>query len=424
MRVSSVWLSGVLVVCGAFGQGNPRPKDVREMGRAGASAIPKLQELLSNPSVEVRAEAVRQITEIGPPHSLDPLIQASRDDNPVVEMLAADGLVNFYLPGYVKRGVSGTIDRLGTSIKSKFTDTNDQAIDAYVEVRPEVIAALGAQLRSGSLEVRANAARAEGVLRGKASVADLVAALRSKDSTLLYESLAALEKIGVQSAGPAAEFLLHDFDPKVQNAAIETVGLLRDKGAAAALADIVGHTDNVKIKRAALESLAMLGDATYRGIYLQNLRERDEKLRGAAAEGLGRLKDPHDLSELQQAWKDEGRPGPRLSLAFALVMLGTTEMSQFSPLQFLINNLNVSAYSGAALPLLEEVARDMQVRAAFYGAMATGTKDEKIGLARALGSSGDKESIEQLQKLAGDADPAVGQAAVAATRSIRARMQM
>jgi HEAT repeat protein len=424
MRVSSVWLAGLLVVCWAFGQENLRPKDVREIARAGASAIPKLQELLSNPSVEVRAEAVRQITEIGPPHSLDPLIQASRDRDPVVEMLAADGLVNYYLPGYVKRGVSGTIERVGTSIKSKFTDTNDQAIDAYIEVRPEAIAALGAQVRSGSLEVRANAARAAGVLRGKAAVADLVAALRSKDSTLMYESLVALEKIGDQSAGPAAEFLLHDFDPKVQSAAIETVGLLRDTGAAAALGDIIGQTDNLKIKRAALESLAMLGDAAYRGIYLRNLRDRDEKLRGAAAEGLGRLKDPHDLSELQQAWKDEGRPGPRLSLAFALVKLGTTEMSQFSPLEFLINNLNLSAYNGVALPFLVELARDVQVRAAIYGVLTTGTKDEKIGLARALGASGDRESIERLQKLAGDADPAVGQAAVAATRSIQARMQM
>jgi len=84
--------------------------------------------------------------------------------------------------------------------------------------------------------------------------------------------------------------------------------------------------------------------------------------------------------------------------------------------------LNVSAYSGAALPLLVELARDRQVRTALYAALATATKDEKIGLARALGASGDKESMERLQKLVDDPDPAVGQAAVAATRTIQARM--
>jgi len=36
-------------------------------------------------------------------------------------------------------GVSGHRAR-GTGIKSKFTDTNDQVIDAYIAVRPDVIA--------------------------------------------------------------------------------------------------------------------------------------------------------------------------------------------------------------------------------------------------------------------------------------------
>ena len=422
MSVSPAWFLAVLAVSGAHGQANIRPKDVRDIARAGSTAIPRLQELLSNPSVDVRAEAVRQITDIGPPHSLDPLVQASRDGDPVIEMLAADGLVNFYLPGYVKRGMSGTIDRIGLSIKSKFTDTNDQVIDAFITVRPDVIAALGAQVRSGNLDVRANAARALGILRGKAAVADLVDATRSKDSTLIYESLVALQKIRDLSAGPSVEFLLHDFDPKVQIAAIETVGILREEHAVPALADVISQTDNLKVKRAALTSLAMLPNPAYRGIDLQYFHDKDDRLRGAAAEGLGRLKNPLDMPALKQAWKDEGKPGVRLSLAFAQVMLGNTELSQFSPLQFLINNLNLAAYSGSALPLLVELAREPRVRVALYSAMDTGTKDEKIGLARALGASGDAESIARLKKLVDDQDPAVAQAGLDATRSIQARM--
>jgi hypothetical protein len=103
-------------------------------------------------------------------------------------------------------------------------------------------------------------------------------------------------------------------------------------------------------------------------------------------------------------------------------MLGVTELSQFSPLQFLINNLNLAAYNGSALPLLVELARDARVRAALYGALENGTKDEKIGLARALGASGDAETIARLKKLVDDQDPAVAQAALDATRSIQARM--
>jgi len=203
---------------------------------------------------------------------------------------------------------------------------------------------------------------------------------------------------------------------------LETVGLLRDTGAVAALADVLANTDNLKVKRAAMASLAMLPNPTYRGIFLQYFHDRDERLRGAAAEGLGRLKNPLDLPAIKDAWKDEGRPGVRLSLAFAQVMLGNTELSQFSPLQFLINNLNLSAYSGSAAPLLIELAREARVREALYGAIESGTKDEKIGLARVLGASGDAETVARLKKMQDDQDPAVAQAAIDAARTIRARM--
>ena len=82
-----------------------RPKEVREVAKAGSTAIPQLQEFLKNPDTDVRVEAVKQITEIGTARGLDPLIQATRDNQPEVQILATDGLVNFYLPGYVKTGL-------------------------------------------------------------------------------------------------------------------------------------------------------------------------------------------------------------------------------------------------------------------------------------------------------------------------------
>ena len=65
------------------------------------------------------------------------------NNDPEVQIRATDGLVNVYLPGYVKNGLSGTLSRVGNSVKGKFTDTDDRIIDAYIMVRPDVIAALG-----------------------------------------------------------------------------------------------------------------------------------------------------------------------------------------------------------------------------------------------------------------------------------------
>ena len=405
----------------AFAQ--TRPKDVREAAKPGSSAIPRLQEFLKDPSVDVRVEAVRQITEIGPPRSLDPLLLATRDNDAEVQIVATDGIVNFYLPGYVKTGLGASLKRVGTSLKGRFTDTNDQVIDPYITVRPDVIAALAKLVSSGAnMDVRANAARAAGILRGKGAVDALVDATHSKDSTLIYESLNALEKIRDESAGPRIAFLLGDFDPKVQIAAIDAVGLLRDEQDLPRLVDVFNRTDNIKVKREALESISMLPAESSRSIYQQYLRDKDDKLRAAAAEGFGRLKNPRDLPLVEQAWKDEQKTSPRLSLAFAEVMLGKTELSEFSPLRFLINNLNSAAYNGIAFPFLVEVARQPNVRAALYGPMESGTKEEKIGLARVLGRSGDAQSIPALQKLSNDPDANVAQAALTAVRNLQARM--
>ena len=153
-------------------------------------------------------EVVKQLTEIGTQRSLDPLIQATRDNDPEVQIRATDGLVNFYCPATSRPASRASLKRVGTGIKGKFTDTNDQVIDPYVVVRPEVISALGALARGGgSMDVRANAARAIGVLRGKAAVPDLIEAAHSKNTDVIYESLIALQKIRDESAGPRVSFL-------------------------------------------------------------------------------------------------------------------------------------------------------------------------------------------------------------------------
>jgi HEAT repeat protein len=249
-----------------------------------------------------------------------------------------------------------------------------------------------------------------------------VDAAHSKNSELIYESLTALEKIRDESAGPRLVFLLHDMDPKVQTTAMETVGLLQAKEALPGLIDALNRARDAKVKRAALEAIAMLPEEANRAIYTQYLTDKDEKMRAAAAEGFARLGNPSDLPLVQKAWDSEGKTSPRLSLAFALVALGKTDATEFSPLRFLINNLNSAAFVGIARPFLVELARNPKVRNALYGPLATGTKDEKINLARVLGVSGDHESIAELQKLSNDPDPEVTQAALNAVKNLEARM--
>lgn len=413
------WLL-LFVIAASLPAQDVRPKDVKEIAKGGSPALPRLQELLKNPDAAVRVESVKQIIAIGTQRSIDPLLVAVLDNDPEMQIRATDGLVNFYLPGYVETGFAASLKRAGTSLKGRFTDTNDQVIDPFVTVRPDVIEGLGKLARGGAnMDARANAARALGILRGAAAIPDLVEAMRSKNSDVMYESLIAVQKIGDRSAGPRISFLVRDLDQRVQVAAIETTGLLQNKEALPDLVEALNRGRNVKVKRAALTAVAMLPADSSRSIYQQYLKDKDEKLRGAAAEGLGRLRQPSDLSAVEAAWQEERKVSPRLSLAFAQVMLGKTEVSEFSPLQFMINNLNSAAYRGEAIPLLVEAARDAAVRQALYRPLQSGTRDEKTGICSILARSGDESSIPELEKASRDPDSEIAKEALRAVRSLR-----
>jgi HEAT repeat protein len=403
-----------------------RAKAVREYGKAGGSEIiPKLEPYLSDPDVDVRREAVKAIVEIGTQRSIEPLVKATSDNDPEIQIRATDGLVNFYVPGYVKTGLTASLRRAGSSIKAKIADSNDLIVDPYIQARPEVIVALGHVASGGAnLEARANAARAVGILRGRQALPDLEQALRSKDSELIYESLVAIEKIRDPSAAPEISFLLHDLSEKVQVTAIEATGLLLNRAAINDLRDVLDRSRNMKVKRAALTAMAQMSDPRLHDVYVTYLNHKDDGLREAAAEGVGRLKNPEDMATLERAFANESKSEPRLSVAFALVNLGKLGMGEFDPLRYLVNNLNSSAYRGVSRAYLTELARSPDVRQALYPALkeAAATKDEKTGLAEVLGASGSVDAVAPLEALAQDTDADVSQEGLRAVKNLRARL--
>lgn len=418
-----------VVLCLGAAQGQTadikqRIKTIRELGKGGSESIPKLEPYLSDPAPEIRVEAVKAVVEIGTGNSIAPLIAATADNDPEVQIRATDGLVNFYSPGYVKTaGLSGSVRRVGSAIRAKFSDTNDLVIPPYIQVRPEVTTALGKLARGGGkMEVRANAARALGILRGRAALDDLIEALRSKDTQVLHESLIALQKIRDESAGPRIMFLVRDLNENVQIAAIETIGLLRTKEAIPDLRGVLGNARSLKVRRAALGALAMLPDEQNRDTFARYLHDKDDGLRAAAAEGFARLKNPADLTMIEKDFNAEAKMNPRLSLAFAAVSLGRNELSELSPLRYLVNTLNSIAYRGVAQPLLTELARDAGIRRTLYTAVNGATRDEKIYLGQVFAASGDQDTVKYLDALAKDPDNAVAQEGLKSLKALKARL--
>src|SRR5437867_10167819 len=107
----------VLLVSNPLAAQVTRPKDVRELAKAGSTALAQLQALLKNPDLDIRIEAVKAIVEIGTQRSLDPLIEATADADAEIQIRSTDGLVNFYLPGYVRTGLGARLQRAGRVVK-------------------------------------------------------------------------------------------------------------------------------------------------------------------------------------------------------------------------------------------------------------------------------------------------------------------
>lgn len=165
----------------------------------------------------------------------------------------------------------------------------------------------------------------------------------------------------------------------------------------------------------------MMPEERDRELFHRYFADKDDGLRGAAAEGYGRLKNPGDLAAIEQAFQNERKMNTRLSLAFAAVLLGRHELSEFSPLQYLINTLNSKSYEGVARPFLLELTRDEDVRRAIYPAVAKGNRVEKIALAQILGVTGDKNTIPVLEPLKSDSDLEVVDAGTKAVNLLKNR---
>ncbi len=401
------------------------PKDVRAVAKQGPTAIPTVAQYLNSAAVDTRVETIKQLIILGGKDIIEPLIRGTHDSDPEVQIRATDGLVNYYMPGYVKTGLGSTVIRAGVAIKARFSDSNDQVIDGFVLVRPEVITALGQLARGGaSMDSRANACRALGILRGQAAVPDLLEALRTKDNRVMFESLVALQKIRDPEAGPRVAYLVRDLDDKVQGAAIETVGILRAKDALPALRNILASPRNKNAERAALAALALMPDANDRTLLSNYLNVKDDRQRSYAAEGLGRIGNPADKEVIGRTWHDEEKMLPRLAAAFSLTLMGDLGLGDEAPFRYLINTLNSAAYRDVAQAYLIEAARKNEVLNALYKPLEQGTRDEKIQLSRILAVSGDAASIPYLEKTSRDADTEVAQEGLRALRSLRARLKV
>jgi HEAT repeat protein len=232
----------------------------------------------------------------------------------------------------------------------------------------------------------------------------------------------AIRKIRDPEAGPRITYLLRDLDDRIQSAAIEDAGLLLAKDGLPALRSVVANPRGSKAERSALSAIAMMPEPVDRALLQRFLASKDDRLRAAAAEGLGRINDPGDRAAIERIWKDDDKMPPRLASAFALTMDGDLDLAEGAPFRYLLNTLNSAAWRDTASAYLVEAARRPAVLRELHNPLENGTRDEKIQLARIIAVSGDASAVPWLDKLSRDQDSLVAQEGLRALRTLRSRL--
>ncbi len=397
-----------------------RASAARKLGNSpdGFRQIELLEPLLQDSVEDVRVAVVEALVRMRSIDAQPYLIEATKDLSPRVQSFAVDGLVDFFVPGYLDFGRFASIRAFGSNLRARFSKPSPLTVSPYLEIDPEVTAAMAEVLRTGrSEEARANAARAVGILLARNAGDALEAGVRSSNGLIILESVLAIKKIQDPSLGPRLVFLLRDLDPKVQEAVIQTVGQLRTAEAAPELVKIAQEDGKIGIRRQALIALAKIPDNGQRNLFLRFLRDKDAGLRAAAAEGLGRIANAEDLRLLDHHFSLERSASVKLSLAFATVHLGSLVR-----LNHLIEGLNSRMHRLEARPFLIELARRPEVLERLYVPLETGTVPQRRHLAFVLSESGTAESLPYLRNLTEDRNGEVATAAIEAMRVLQSRL--
>jgi HEAT repeat protein len=397
---------------------------IRNLGKRDEKSLPALAGYLGNTDREIRNEAVKAIVRIDTMRSIDPLLTALHDVDSEIENRAIDGVVNAYLPGYVARsGVTGYFTKGARTVKSFFSERNDTVVDPDVKIRADIGPVLSEKIADGTdMDVRSNAALAAGILRDASTVPALERGLRAKNSDVIFECLIALQKIRDTSAGASVTFLARDLDERVQTTALETLGILHSSTSADDIRYAYKNARNLKIQRAALEALAMMGLPADRPLFQQSLEQADAELRSDALEGLARIREPDDYPKMKEAFEEPNADWRvHSAAAFAMVMEGDNSVEDLSPLRLLVEGFSLKPRAGVSAGYLSELARKQETRTALAKILADELKDRKIGILNALSSVSAPDSIQIMQQYTADSDKDVAFAAMRAVRIAQTR---
>ena len=388
---------------------------------AGAAAQPARYDdvvrNLRNPEPRIRLNAVRLLREAKYPEAIVPMAPLVNDPLDPIQLEAIAAELSFFLVQDVpeKRRLGFLVEVRNRGGAPTAFDLGPLAVWPR-PAPPELVAALLEAVDDENPRVRLEAIYAAGVLARPPLAADaeqrLIKALDHYDPAIRAGAARVTGRLAVQAAGDALIKAVNDSSADVRYAAMRALGMLREPRAVTALTEQLKFYGRGEGAWSALDALARIAHPSSVAVFTERLADRDQYIRRAAAEGLGRSGAKAALEALETGAGNDPSNMVRAAMQYALQKLGRNYIGRL--IEFLDDGkttLQVQEYLiefGPAiekdlLPSLQEP--DEAIRAA---------------VADVLGEIGGDASLAALQSHA-DRDKDVVEAAQRAVERIKMR---
>ena len=280
---------------------------------------------LRNPDVKVRLEAVQRLGEAGYTAAAEYVAPLLTDPDDRVQAAALDAELTFFL-----------IESIGGRRVLSFTGGSRSRAQEAFDAGPAVRTAMAvpvvlldnliAAIRDQNARIRFDAIHTLGVV-GEAPLAPaqakaLVDGLDHYDAVMRAATARVIGRLGVTEAGDKLVAGLNDSNQVVRRYSAEALGLLKEERAVQALTDAAAFYRSNELASEMMLALGRIAHGSSRDLFRARLSDTNPVIRGAAAEGLGRLKDRDSLEALRTMSTKDSSQHARLAATFAIDRLG------------------------------------------------------------------------------------------------------
>jgi HEAT repeat protein len=371
---------------------------------------------LRNPDPKARIAALRQLHEAAYVEAAVPVAAVVNDPIVEIQLEAIAAELSFFLVEDIpaRRRVGFVLEKRAKGQAPEAFDRGPLATWPR-PAPPEVVDALLLAVDDDDARVRMEAIYAAGVVArpplSDQQGARLTKALDHYDPSIRAAAARVIGRLRVKSAADVLIKAINDSSPAVRYASMRALGDLRDERAVQALTEQFKYYGKGEGAWSALDALARIAHQSSVPLFKSRLSDKDEYLRRAAVEGLGRAGDTSEVATIQPLATTEPSAMNRAAMTFALQKLGQNYVARLA--DFLGSSRTALQVQEYLLELGPTVIPELMPR------LKEPDPDVRARVAEVIGALGDQSAVAALDPLTKDRDRSVAEAAANAIERIK-----